>query len=193
VHGANRLGGNSLLEAVVFGRRAGQSAARFCADAPLSRFPDTALEKAAFEVASILQREEGESPAEIREEMNTAMAANCGVFRDREKLQKGLDTIRELKVRYKNVALTDKGDYYNNELLSVIELGAMLDVSESIFLGALNREESRGAHSRLDFPKRNDDEWLKHTLITKDPATGELKIEYKPVTITRFTPEERKY
>lgn len=193
VHGANRLGGNSLLDAIVFGRRAGQSAARFCADASLSAFPDTALEEAAFEVAAILQREEGESPAVIRNEMNAAMEAYCGVFRNREKLRKGLDKIREIKERYRNVALTDKGDYYNNELLSVIELGAMLDVSESIFLGALNREESRGAHSRVDFPKRNDGEWLKHTLITKDPATGEMRIGYKPVTVTRFTPEERKY
>ncbi len=193
VHGANRLGGNSLLETIVFGRRAGSKAAEFCSVSPLPDFPDPALEGAAFEVADILKRDEGESPAILRDEMTGVMEAHCGVFRNRERLTKGLEKIRELKERYKKAALTDKGECYNNELLSVLELGSMLDVSEAILLGAINREESRGSHWRTDYPGRNDAQWLKHTLVTKDPSTGGLKISYKPVTITKFKPEERKY
>ncbi len=193
VHGANRLGGNSLLETIVFGRRAGAAASRFCADAPLPEFPDSALESAAFDVARILKREQGESQAVIRDEMRAAMEGHCGVFRNRESLAEGLEKIKELQERFKGVALTDRGDYFNNEILSVLELGSMLTVAESILLGALNREESRGAHWRTDFPERNDDEWLKHTVITRDESTGGMKIGYQDVTITKFKPKERKY
>lgn len=193
VHGANRLGGNSLLETIVFGRRTGARAAQFCAEAPLPEFPGSALEQAAFEVADIMRREEGESPAELRDEMTGVMHEHCGVFRNRERLSEGLEKIRRLKDRYPGVALTDRGEAFNNELLSVLELGSMLDVAEAILLGALNREESRGSHSRTDFPERNDAEWLKHTIITKEPYTGEMKIGYAPVSVTKFEPEERKY
>ena len=193
VHGANRLGGNSLLETIVFGRRAGLAASSYCAASPLPEFPEGALEQAAFDVASIFKRQEGEQASVIRAEMAGVMEEHGGIFRDRARLSAGLEKIRALKERFKGTALTDRGEYYNSELLSVFELGSMLDVSESILLGALNREESRGSHSRTDHPDRDDENWLKHTIVSKDPATGGLKISYKPVTVTKFTPKARKY
>ena len=191
VHGANRLGGNSLLETIVFGRRAGKKAAEYCASTQVAPFPDSALADASHEVARLVSREEGESPHAIKEEMTAAMEDFCGIFRNRERLGKGYEKIKELKERYEMVALTDRGDYFNNELLEAIELGGMLDVCETIFVGALNREESRGSHYRTDFPKRDDLKWLKHTLVYK--RGREIAIEYRDVSITRFKPEERKY
>jgi succinate dehydrogenase / fumarate reductase flavoprotein subunit len=123
--------------------------------------------------------------------MATVMVEDCGVFRNKERLAKGLDKIKELKERFTRVALTDKSDLYNTEILAVIELGTMLELSETILLSALNREESRGAHSRTDFTKRDDENWLKHTLISKDGAG--YKIRYKDVSITEFQPVERTY
>lgn len=191
VHGANRLGGNSLLETIVFGRRAGLKAAQFCKDAKLYPFPDRFLKDASQEVAVIYERENGESIFKIRNEMNDAMEAHCGIFRDRDRLTKGYDKIKELKERFKKVSLTDKNDNYNNELLHIFEVGQMLDISEAILVGAINRQESRGSHYRRDFPKRDDENWLKHTLIYKDGE--EFKIRYRDVRVTKFKPEERKY
>lgn len=191
VHGANRLGGNSLLETIVFGRRAGKKASEYCSSTDITPFPDSALSDAAARVAGIWQRDSGEAAYVLRNEMTAVMEEFCGIFRNKERLSKGYDRIRELKERYKNVALTDRADFFNNELLHVIELGGMLDVCESILSGALRREESRGSHFRTDFTKRDDANWLKHTLVYKD--RGELKIKYKDVKITKFKPEERKY
>ncbi|MBI5888856.1 MAG: FAD-binding protein [Deltaproteobacteria bacterium] len=191
VHGANRLGGNSLLDAVVFGRRAGAAASEFCFQTAFPEFPDSSLKDAAHEVADILKRDGGEPAFIIRGEMTAAMENSCGVFRDKERLTKGLENIRELKERYKKVSLSDKSDCFNTELLAVVELGNMLDVAKAILIGAVNREESRGAHSRTDFPRRDDEKWLKHTLINK--TNGELKISCKDVTITKYKPAERKY
>ncbi len=191
VHGANRLGGNSLLETIVFGRRAGKKAMDFSKGSPLSDFPVDSLMDAAHEVANIVKRENGEAQYIIRDELNAVMEENCGVFRNKERLAKCLDKIRELKDRHNGVSLSDKGELFNNELLSVLELGQMLTVSETIVLAALNREESRGSHYRTDFPARNDKDWLKHTVIYREG--GELKIRYRDVKITKFKPEERKY
>lgn len=191
VHGANRLGGNSLLDAIVFGRRAGVAASEFCFQTTFPEFPDSSLKDAAHEVADIIKRDGGEPAFIIRGEMTAAMESSCGVFRDKERLTNGLENIRELKERYKKVSLSDKSDCFNTELLAVVELGNMLDVAEAILIGAVNREESRGAHSRTDFPTRDDGKWLKHTLINK--ANEELKISYKDVTITKYKPTERKY
>ncbi|MBW7957605.1 MAG: FAD-binding protein [Deltaproteobacteria bacterium] len=191
VHGANRLGGNSLLEAVVFGRRAGKKASEYAESAELTPFPDSALRDAANEVAGILKREKGERVYALRDEMAGVMEEHCGIFRSRERLGKGLDKIRDIKERYGKAALIDRGDRFNAELLHMIELGSMLDASEAILVSALNREESRGSHFRTDFPKRNDAEWLKHTLVVK--RGNDFIIGYKDVKITRFEPEERKY
>jgi len=190
-HGANRLGGNSLLEAIVFGRRAGTGLVSFCDSNGLLPFPDAALKDAAHEVADIIKRDGGESPAALREEMAGVMVDHSSVFRDRMRLTLGLGKLRDIKERYKSVALTDRGDYYNNELLHVLELGQMLKIAEAILIGAIEREESRGSHFRTDFPLRNDKDWMKHTIVSlKD---GEMRIGYKPVTVTRFQPQERKY
>lgn len=191
VHGANRLGGNSLLETIVFGRRAGKKAAEYCLNTEYAPFPDRSLSSAASEIADIIRRDDGEAANIIRDEMTQAMVDYAGVFRNREKLTKGLAKIKELQERYKKVTLTDKSDYFNSELLSVLELGHMLDIAETILLGGLNREESRGSHARTDFPKRDDEKWLKHTLVKKEK--GGFSISYKPVSITKFKPEERKY
>ncbi|MBI5970175.1 MAG: FAD-binding protein [Deltaproteobacteria bacterium] len=191
VHGANRLGGNSLLETIVFGRRAGKKAIEFCAGASLPAFPASALNGAGHDVADVLRRDEGEDVAVIRREMAGTMASNAGVYRNKERLAAGLDKIMELKERIKKASLSDKGNNFNSELLHLFEVGHMLDISEAILTGALNREESRGAHSRTDFTKRDDDKWLKHTVVRKED--GKLKISYRDAAITRFKPEERKY
>lgn len=191
VHGANRLGGNSLLEAIVFGRRAGAAASIFAGNSTLKSFPDSFLSDACREAADILKRDNGEPAFKIRNEMAETMEQCAGVFRDKTRLETGLVKIRELKKRHKTVCLSDKADGFNTELLSALELGNMLLISEAILLGALRREESRGAHSRTDFPKRDDEKWLKHTLIRMEDE--ELKTSYKDVTITKFKPAERKY
>ena len=191
VHGANRLGGNSLLEAIVFGRRAGLKAAALCETFELTPFPDSALRDAGHHVADIIRRDAGEDPFVIRTELENTMETCAGIFRDKERMTKGVEKVRELRERYKKVALTDKSDYYNNELLSVLELGGMLTTAESIMIGALSREESRGSHSRVEFTKRDDAKWLKHTLVYKDGE--DLKIRYKDVRMTKWKPQERKY
>jgi len=114
------------------------------------------------------------------------------VFRTEERLQKGLDRIRAAKERYKNVVIMDKGDIFNTDLTSAIEVGHILELAEVIILGALNRQESRGAHYRFDFPYRDDDKWLKHTLVYREGAS-DYRIAYRSVNITRYKPEERKY
>lgn len=191
VHGANRLGGNSLLETIVFGRRAGVSAAQYCAATPMRPFPDSALRDACHHVASVLKRDDGESIHVIKKGLTDAMEDFCGVFRNRERLAKGYELVRELRERYKKAALIDRSDYFNNELLHYLELGQMLDISEAIFLGAMNREESRGSHFRTDFPKRDDERWLRHTLVYKEGEA--FRMDYRPVSVTKFKPEERKY
>lgn len=191
VHGANRLGGNSLLDTIVFGRRAGRKAAEFCKDTPLAEFKDHFLPDTARRVAAILVREDGESAPVIRDELNDIMQTNCGVFREKKTLKEGLEKVMELRERFKDISLTDRSGYYNMELPAVLELGHMLELSGAIMLGALKRTESRGAHFRTDFPDRDDKNWLKHTMVSmKD---GEYKLGYSEVTITIFKPEARTY
>ncbi len=191
VHGANRLGGNSLLETIVFGRRAGRKAGEFAISSKLPEFPDSALVDAAHTIALIMNRDDGESLHSIRDELKGIMERYCGVFRNEEGLKKALEGIKRLKERYRNVYLTDRSHSFNMELTGILELGSMLDVSESIVIGAINRKESRGAHCRMDFPERDDKRWLKHTVVYK--RDDRLTIEYKDVTITRYKPMERRY
>jgi succinate dehydrogenase/fumarate reductase flavoprotein subunit len=143
-------------------------------------------------VEGLLSRpDDGERMADLRVEMGVAMNSGVGVFRDKEGIAAALAKVRELKERWKTVPVGNKGGVFNMELLSVIELGFMLDLAEVIALGALNREESRGAHSRRDFPERDDQSWLKHTLAYH--AADGPKLDYGPVTITRWQPERRVY
>jgi succinate dehydrogenase / fumarate reductase flavoprotein subunit len=191
VHGANRLGGNSLLETIVYGRRAGSAAGKFSMAEELQEFPASALRDAVHEVALVLHRDKGEPAYVILNELKDTMD-ECGrIFRDKERLDRGLKKIRELKERYKTVAITDKGETFNAELTMVLELGHMLGIGEAILLGAYHRTESRGSHYRTDFPERNDTDWLKHTVTYMEGS--ELKVRYKDVVIKKYKPQIRKY
>ncbi len=191
VHGANRLGCNSLLDTLVFGRRAGIELRQFVQNVPEPK-PVADLEKPAADAISGLMAQDGnEKIGRIQAEMQNVMMDNVSVFRTAEGLNAALDKIRELKTRYQEIALVDKGSCFNRDLLDALELGYMLDLAEAITVGALHREESRGAHSREDFTERNDEKFLHHTMLRyseKGPTVFE-----KPVTITRFEPKERKY
>ena len=192
VHGANRLGTNSLLEASLFGRRAGKSIVRFLREEPeLADLPVEAAKEAIAETEWILSSGGTERTAVIRAEIQQRMTADCAVFRNGRSLVKLLEDVRGLQERYRRIRIDDKGKEFNMDLIDAIELGRMLDLAEVMVIGALTREESRGAHSRTDFPKRDDAKWLKHTLAWK--KDGKIVFDYKPVVITRFQPKERAY
>ena len=192
VHGANRLGTNSLLDAVVFGERAGKSALEYARNVEFPSINEGREKtKVLKEIEEIYQREGSESYHSIRNEMKEIMMANCGVFRDEEKLKICVSTIKSLQERYKKGKVMDEGKLFNTELYEILELGNMLKMAEIISTGALARKESRGGHFRTDYPKRDDENFLKHSMIGSDG--DELDIHYKPVTITRYQPEERKY
>jgi len=192
VHGANRLGCNSLLDTLVFGRRAGKTMAKYIHAVGWPKVPKS-LEKDTVRAISEARNTSGkERIGAILSEMQTAMMNHVSVFRKKKDLSDTLDTLRALKARYRQVALTDSGNRFNRELMDYFELGYMLDLAQVITLGALWREESRGAHFREDFPKRNDDRFLVHSLVTLNEA-GEPHLGTRPVTITRFEPKERIY
>jgi succinate dehydrogenase / fumarate reductase flavoprotein subunit len=191
VHGANRLGGNSMLETIVFGRRAGISAAKYVKKASLDPVSVNALDAVRQEIAQILENNGKEKIVDIRSDLQSIMTEKCGIFRDKKGLTDALHQIHALKERINDISITDKGMIFNTELIGVLELRNMLDFSEVIVAGALAREESRGAHFRCDFPQRDDDKWLMHTLAYSGESGCVLK--YKPVTITRYEPEKRVY
>jgi succinate dehydrogenase / fumarate reductase flavoprotein subunit len=191
VHGANRLGTNSLVDIVVFGRRAGRDMAHFIAENDFVPLPPDAGARAREEVDRLLHGTGGESVADIRRELQEVMMDNVGVFRVEEQMQTAINQVRQLQERYRQVSLQDKGATFNTELLEAIELGYLLDLAELTAESALARQESRGAHSREDFPERDDQNWLKHTLAY---LTGNgVELRYKPVSITRFEPKPRTY
>lgn len=201
VHGANRLGTNSLLEATVYGRRTGQTIASFLLNeakggSGLASMPSYAQKQAEDEIAELMSRRGNENAADIRKELQATMFGNAGVFRQPDKLTQQLGIINDLRERFQRVSLDDKGRRYNTELVEALELSHLLEFSECIVAGALAREESRGAHARRDFPKRDDDNWMKHTLAFRGPD-GRPQLTYKDVRYgsegPRFKPEERKY
>jgi len=191
VHGGNRLGCNSLLDLVVFGKYSGLRAAEYAQQADFEKLPadPEASVKAQFEV--IRHGSGKENAFDIATEMKKVMFDNVGIYRNEKDMQSAIEKVRELQERYKHVKVTDTGKIFNTELISAWELGCMLDLAEIIGVSALNRKESRGGHSREDYPKRDDQEWLKHTLVTK--VDGQIKIGYKPVTIMKYQPKERVY
>lgn len=191
IHGANRLGGNGLLETIVFGRRTGQAAAEYARRTAPPEIPGAALERDRDWIEGLLRRTKGERHWEIRAALGQAMNTHAGVFRTLEKLTAGLEAIRDLKRRYAEIALQDRGRLFNTELLAAVELSSLLDLAEVSVTGALAREESRGAHSRRDFPKRDDARWLKHTLAYWTD-TGP-RLDYRDVTITHYPPKPRTY
>ncbi|MFW9832770.1 MAG: FAD-dependent oxidoreductase [Candidatus Thorarchaeota archaeon] len=193
VHGANRLGGNSLLETLVFGRIVGQEVGEYIKSA---ENPDSAcVEQCAFEMREHLQtlllHEGGDSPASIRETLGQTMDVLVGVYRKEDGLKAGLKMIRELKERFKNVSVGRSDDKFNYALIRTLELENMLDLAEVITMGALMRRESRGAHWRLDFPQRDDENFLKHSLFTK--IDDYIKTEFIDVSLGMFEVKERSY
>jgi succinate dehydrogenase / fumarate reductase, flavoprotein subunit len=191
VHGANRLGGNSLLETVVFGRRAGLAAARQVKEVDSPPPSSGLVDEAQHWLEGFLRREGSEPLGKIRSEMGATMATKVGLYRQQSEMEEGLSKIKELKARYRKVALQDTKRAFNTDLTAVIELGYMLDLAEVIATSAIPRQESRGAHSRTDFPKRDDENWLKHTLAYRTPDGP--RLEYSDVTITQWQPAERSY
>jgi fumarate reductase flavoprotein subunit len=193
INGANRLGSNSLTECLVFGARSGRAAALF-AKGSASGDEKNALEQARSEEGRLERlrgKHGGEKIAQIRRELNLAMESGCGVFREEESMRAGLDSVVQLKGRYADIGLSDKSLIFNTEVVQALELGNMIDVAEAVVLSAVNRRESRGAHTRTDFPTRNDGEFWKHSLV-KFAADGP-RLSYKPVKKTRWELEERKY
>jgi succinate dehydrogenase / fumarate reductase flavoprotein subunit len=191
VHGANRLGCNSLLDLLVFGRRSGlaiRDEVKQYEPPSISTDPLKAVEE---KIAQLFNHKGGERIDPIRQGMQSLMMDYGSVFRNEEGLKKGIKEIRILKERYKDIEIVDKGKHFNFELMEAIELGHQLEISEVILFSALHRRESRGAHFREDFPVRADRYYLKHTLVYKTPKGPEVK--YKPVKITRFQPEARVY
>jgi succinate dehydrogenase / fumarate reductase flavoprotein subunit len=191
VHGANRLGTNSLVDLVVFGRRAGLHAAEYVKTADLAPLPPEPDFRARAEVSNLLERTSGENVADIRAHMQSEMMDKASVFRTGEGLAAVRQTVQELRAAYTNAVITDHGTLFNTELLEALELGYMLDCAEALVEGAVARTESRGAHMRDDYPERDDANWLKHTLAYR--TSGGIQMKYKPVVLTRFEPKERKY
>ena len=195
INGANRLGSNSLTECLVFGARAGRAAAQYAqSQSPLSSNP---LESLASDEQQRLDRQflrkEGgkERIATLREAMQKTMEEGGGIYRNEEEMQKSCEILSHLRERFGEITVEDRGDVFNTNLIAALELDFMLDVAEAVAHSALNRKESRGSHTRTDFPKRDDEKFLKHSLAYRTQQGP--RIQYSPVTITRWQPEERKY
>ncbi len=192
VHGANRLGGNSLLDILVFGRIAGRTAAEEAGKFTPGRISEAEL-AAQFEEIRGGMHPSGryERYGELREELGQTLALNVGIFRESSLLQKGISDIAELKERFKKVRISDSSDVFNTNLMQVLELKNMLDLAETVAAGAYARQESRGSHTRIDFPVRDDANWHKHTLATL--VKGNVTLGEKPVTMGRYELQERTY
>jgi succinate dehydrogenase / fumarate reductase, flavoprotein subunit len=196
VHGANRLGGNSLLETIVFGRRSGAAVAAAllggAGGGDASAAAREALAATEARVAALAARgADGEDPYDIREQMTTTMKEHFGVFRDDRQMREGLERLLKLKERCSRIGLRNSGGVFNLDMMRTMELEGMMDLALTVATGAIARTESRGAHARTDYPKRDDETWLKHTMATYTPEGPDLT--YKPVTLGTFEPQERVY
>jgi succinate dehydrogenase / fumarate reductase flavoprotein subunit len=192
VHGANRLGGNSLMETITFGRRAGEAAAEWALSHTTIEVPESLERDVERQLRALLDRDSGERPWQIREELGTSMLENFAVFREESKMLRQREILLELRERYRNVYVEDKGEVFNSDLTSAIELGNMLDTALCMVEGGIWRKESRGAHSRPhDYPKRDDEHFMVHTITRW--RDGEVELTTEPVRVTKWQPEERKY
>lgn len=192
VHGANRLGSNSLLECVVYGRRTGAAIAQFVQDRKLPDLnSDRYIQEAKAQIQSLFEQSGQYRINEIRQAYQDCMTEHCGVFRTDEIMQEGLVKLRELQQKYSQIRLDDHGSSWNTELIEALELRSLFVVGEMILFSASNRKESRGSHFREDYPQRDDATFLKHTLAYYSAAG--IDINYMPVVINRFEPQERKY
>ncbi|MCR6689217.1 succinate dehydrogenase flavoprotein subunit [Cellulomonas sp.] len=212
VHGSNRLGTNSLLDINVFGKRAGRSAAAYAATAPFVELPDAPATTVEAELETIRTRGDGERVADIRRALQETMDANAQVFRTQESLTQALADLKSLRKRYQAVSVQDKSRTFNTDLLEAVELGFLLDIAETVVVGALNRAESRGGHFREDYPNRDDERFMRHTMAYRRPLASadkpagdgafdhtevfddyQLVLGSKSVAVTRYQPMERKY
>jgi succinate dehydrogenase / fumarate reductase flavoprotein subunit len=193
VHGGNRLGANSLLDTLIFGRRSGEHAAARARSLAMPSLSDAQLRRDTEMIEQIIARPRaGRRISEIKEELGTTMNQHVAVFRDEQGLQAAREVVTRLKEEAQSAYVDDRGTVFNQDVLGAIELGYMLDAAEAMVVAALERKESRGAQFRTDYPERNDAEWLKHIDISRG-EDGAPKVSYSPVTITQWQPEERKY
>ena len=193
VHGGNRLGANSLLDTLIFGKASGRDAATRAKATPLARVPPSVLADESAAIEEIVAREKGSGRrvSEIKLDLGTTMDKHVAVFRDEAGIQTALETVRRLKEEAASAYVDDRGTVFNQDVLGAIELGYMLENAECCCVAAIERKESRGAQYRTDFPERNDDEWLKHIDISANGAGPE--ISFSEVTITQWQPQERTY
>jgi len=192
VHGANRLGGNALMETITFGKRAGQHAADWALSHTTVEVPPSTETDAERELKELLDRTDGERPWKIRDELAQTMHENFGVFRREDQMEQQGEIVAALRERYERVVVEDKGQIFNNDLTQALELGFLLELAESMIVAGLARKESRGAHARPhDYPGRDDENYMKHTLVTL--VDGRPQLDWKPVTMTKWQPQERTY
>jgi succinate dehydrogenase / fumarate reductase, flavoprotein subunit len=192
VHGANRLGGNALMETITFGKRSGKHAADWALSHTTVEVPESVEADAERELKTLLDRTEGERPWSIRDELGQTMHQNFGVFRREDQMLEQADIVAGLRERYERVVVDDKGDVFNSDLTQALELGFLLELADCMVVSGLARQESRGAHARpYDFPDRDDETYLRHTIVRW--AGGQPVLGWRPVTITKWQPQERKY
>ncbi|WP_121748810.1 succinate dehydrogenase flavoprotein subunit [Streptomyces sp. E2N166] len=196
VHGANRLGTNSLLDINVFGKRAGIAAAEYAQKANFVELPENPESLVVEQIERLRSSTGTERVATLRRELQETMDANVMVFRTEQTIKTAVEKLAELRARYKNVSIQDKGRRFNTDLLEAVELGNLLDLAEVMAVSALARKESRGGHYREDFPNRDDVNFMRHTMAYRevgDDGTESIRLDYKPVVQTRYQPMERKY
>jgi len=193
VHGGNRLGANSLLDTLIFGRRSGEHAAARAKQVDHGRTSESTLTDSEREIAELIGRDHGTGRrvSVLRKELGDTMDTSVAVFRDEQGIQTALERVKALQEEYPTAHIDDRGTVFNQDVLGAIELGFMLEQAECVCIGALHRTESRGAQYRTDFPERNDEEWLKHIDLTR--AEDGPEVSYSPVTITQWQPMERTY
>ncbi|NBH08038.1 succinate dehydrogenase flavoprotein subunit [Amycolatopsis sp. SID8362] len=195
VHGSNRLGTNSLLDINVFGRRAGIAAAEYALAHEHVELPEEPTKLVEEQLAGLLSEHGDERVADIRKEMQQTMDSHASVYRTEDTLKQALTDVQALKARYQRITVSDKGKRYNTDLLEAVELGFLLELAEVLVVGALARKESRGGHAREDYPTRDDTNFMRHTMAYKQGTglSSDIRLDYKPVTFTRYEPMERKY
>jgi succinate dehydrogenase / fumarate reductase flavoprotein subunit len=192
VHGANRLGGNALMETITYGKRAGRAAADWALTHTTVTVPPGVESDADRELKTLLDRKDGERPWKIRDELAHTMHENFGVFRRERQMQEQGRIVGYLRERYENVFVEDKGEVFNNDLTQALELGFLLELADCMIVAGIERKESRGAHARPDdYPDRDDEKYMKHTIVRW--VADKPVLDWKPVTVTKWQPQERTY